>query len=327
MIILLILSLFSPPLHKYQVKGQAQGTTYQITYYAEDSVFSKNQADSIFLALDNSLSLYKKESLINAFNRTKYSMPVDNHMEKVIRKSFLIHKQTNGLFDITTKSLSDAWGFGVKEHRDPPSRQTIDSILTCTGIKLLELKNGRLVKKKPCLQIDLNGIAQGYSVDVFADFLQKLSISSFIIEIGGEIFSSGPKPGGELMKVDIEIPSSEALQPPSYVSIQLSKGALTTSGSYRKYYINNGRMVSHLINPTTGQAFVGTMISVVVFAEDAITADGVDNALMLMSLQQAKIFISKNPRISALFIYQDEAGEVKKYATSNFPMATTINSL
>ena len=327
MIIFFLLSLFSPTLHKYQIKGQAQGTTYQITYYAEDSVFTKLQADSIFQSLDNSLSLYKKESLINAFNHAKHSMAVDLHLEKVIRKSFRINKLTNGLFDITTKSLSDAWGFGVNQHRDPPSGHTIDSILSCTGIKLLKLKKGRLIKSKPCVQIDLNGIAQGYSVDVFADFLQKRSVTSYIIEIGGEIYSSGPKPGGEMMKVDIEVPSAEPLQPPTYVSIQLPKGALTTSGSYRKFYINNGKMITHLIQPSTGQATVGCMISVVVFAEDAMTADGIDNALMLMSLREGKDFISKYPKIAALFIYQDDDGNVKKFATSNFPMASTINSL
>lgn len=324
---LLLLYLCFPSLNKYQVKGYAQGTTYQVTYFAQDSLFTKLQADSIFSALDNSLSLYKQTSLINSFNRARNSLEIDEHMFNVVHRSFQINKLTNGLFDITTKPLSDLWGFGVKEHRDPPSKSRIDSILLCVGSDKIQLKQKRLHKSTSCVQIDLNGIAQGYSVDVLSSFLRKMSIESYIIEIGGEIYTSGPKPDGSFMKVDIEIPSSEALQPPSYISIQLPKGALTTSGSYRKFYINNGKMVSHLINPKTGLAFTGSMISVVVFAKDAMTADGIDNALMLMSIEEGKQFISKNRGLSALFIYLDEDGEVKKYATTNFPMAAQINSL
>ncbi|MGZ5254848.1 MAG: FAD:protein FMN transferase [Flavitalea sp.] len=313
--------------NKYLVKGTAQGTTYSITYYSSDPRFSKNDADSIFKVLDNSLSLYQPNSLINQFNGSKRKIKSDPHLTFVVKKALQIHQHTFRLFDITIKPLAQAWGFGINSHQDPPSQKLIKRLLKCTGSGKLFFRSDFLYKSKPCVQIDVNGIAQGYSVDVIATRLRELSIRFFIIEIGGEIYTESTHPDGSPMKVDIEIPSSDIQEPPTFVQINLPPGALTSSGSYRKYYLNNNQVISHIINPKTGQATTGAMISVTVFATDAITADGFDNAFMLMNINQSKKFLEINPSLAALFVYIDESGKLKKYASPKFPMSEYINSL
>lgn len=314
-------------LNKYLIRGTAQGTTYSITYYSSDSIFLKKDADSIFRKLDQSLSLYLPGSLINKFNSSKRKSIIDSHLNAVVKKSIEINQKTSKLFDITIKPLADAWGFGIKAHQNPPTQKQIRKLLKCVGSDKLNLKSGNIYKTRHCVQIDLNGIAQGYSVDVIANHLRNLSVQYFIIEIGGETFTEGTHPDGSPMKVDIEIPSSDIQEPPSFVQVNLPQGALTTSGNYRKYYFNNNNLISHIINPVTGKPTVSGMISVTVFAKDAITADGFDNAFMLMSIQQAKHFLEKNSELAAMFVYVDESGRLKKYASSNFPMSEYINSL
>jgi thiamine biosynthesis lipoprotein len=327
--LILLISLFTPDptLNKYHISGTAQGTTYSITYYSTDSVFLKKDADSIFRNLDQSLSLYQPNSLINKFNFSKRKSIADFHLTAVVEKAIEINQQTSKLFDITIKPLADAWGFGTNSHQNPPTQKQIRKLLKCVGSDKLITKPGYIIKSRSCVQIDLNGIAQGYSVDVIANHLRKLSLKYFIIEIGGEIFTESTHPDGSPMKVDIEIPSSEIQEPPSFIQINLPPGALTTSGSYRKYYLNNNKVISHIINPLTGQATVSGIISVTVFAKDAITADGFDNAFMLMSISQAKIFLENHPELAAMFVYVDESGTINKYASSNFPMSEYINSL
>lgn len=327
--LLFLIFLINPDstLQKYLVKGTAQGTTYSITYYSRDSIFQKSDADSIFGILDQSLSLYQSNSLINRFNNSRRKIKSDCHLDSVVKKAIEINHQTFGLFDITVKSLTDIWGFGINTHQNPPPQKLIRKLLKCVGSDKLYFKSGYIYKTKPCIQIDLNGIAQGYSVDVVATHLRKLSIKYFIIEIGGEIFTEATHPDGSPMKVDIEIPSADIQEPPTFIQINLPSGALTSSGSYRKYYLNNNKVISHIINPITGQATVGSMVSVTVFAPDAITADGFDNAFMLMSIKEAKQFLEKNPALAALFVYVDESGQLKKYASSKFPMSEYINTL
>ena len=96
------------------------------------------------------------------------------------------------------------------------------------------------------------------------------------------------------------------------------KGAITTSGNYRRYYESDGKKISHLINPKTGYSIQNELISVTVFAKDAITADGYDNALMAMGLKKALAFVEKRKDIAAHFIYQKTDGTIADTMSKRF---------
>ncbi|GAA4131876.1 FAD:protein FMN transferase [Flavobacterium chungbukense] len=306
--------------NRYTITGKAQGTTYSIVYYGKDSIITKKKIDEKLMELDSSLSLYKSYSRINQFNNTAKGIVLDDHLLSVIKKALLVNKDTDGLFDITIYPLVEAWGFGKKKTNNIPDDSEILSLRNCVSSKLIELKGNYLSKKKPCVKIDLDGIAQGYSVDVLADLLEQYNINDYVIELGGEIRVKGTKkPSGEKMKIGIESPSEDEfdLQPFNEI-ISLNKGAVTTSGSYRKFHESNGRKITHIINPKTGFPQDNELISVTVYADDAITADAYDNALMLMGLEKALDFVEKRKNIAAYFIYRNNSGTVSTKASSAF---------
>jgi len=166
----------------------------------------------------------------------------------------------------------------------------------------------------------MNGIAQGYSVDVLADFLEQHSIINYIVELGGELRVKGRKqPSGEKMRIGIESsPKNEFTDDSLENIISVDNGAITTSGSYRKYYESRGKTITHLINPITGYPVQNELISVTVYAKNAITADAYDNALMLMGLGKALQFIQERKDIEAYFIYHKSNGEITDTASSGF---------
>ncbi len=304
----------------FYIRGLAQGTTYHITYYASDSIISKRSVDSALTSIDSSLSLYKPYSLINQFNASARGIAIDNKMRDVIKKSISVYKLTSGIFDITIKPLVDVWGFGVKPVTSFPDSISVQKIMNCVGTKNIYLKGDSLIKRKPCITIDLNGIAQGYSVDLLASLLQAKGIQNYLVEIGGEIFVKGVKqPGGNNFIVGIEAPSphsfSEAVL---QKTVTLKNGALTTSGNYRKYRENGAKKISHLIDARTGYPIDNEIISVTVWSRDAITADGYDNALMGMGLKKAKRFVERQKQLEAYFIYKREDGSVGDTATAGF---------
>lgn len=312
---------FGPPeLKGYTINGQAQGTTYHITYYANDSLVGKVAVDSLFSSIDSSLSIYKNYSLISKFNRSEKGLMMNEHLETVVGTSLEIWKATNGLSDITVYPLVNAWGFGPVSPAVQPDTAIIKKILPCVGASQLHIKNHFLEKDQPCVQIDLNGIAQGYTVDVLADFMEKKGISNYLVEVGGEIRLKGKKyPTGEKMKLGIEAPSNEDLQQTLiHKIIQPSSGAITTSGNYRKFHLSGGKRVSHLIDPFSGYPFSNELISVTVYAQKAIIADGYDNALMGMGLEKALLFMQKHPEMEAYFIYHKADGALGDTATVGF---------
>lgn len=320
MLLMQVSFIQKPALKAFYLEGYAQGTTYHITYYHTHAIIRQVAIDSILNGIDSSLSLYKPYSRINRFNRSAEGITTDHYLKTVVAKSLEIYKETDGLFDVTVQPLVEAWGFGVKHPDSLPDSARISTLLKCVGTGKLSLKNNYLHKRLPCVKIDLNGIAQGYTADVLANYLRSKGIQNFLAEIGGELVVSGRRqPGGEKMSVGIEAPGNDPYEQAPYQRIvHLAHGALTTSGNYRKFYESGAKKINHLIDPHTGYSFQTDLISVTVWAKDGITADGYDNALMGMGLKKAMEFVERKKDLGAYFIYTTPDGVVRDTATRSF---------
>lgn len=303
----------------YSIHGYAQGTDYSIKYFADSALIAKEGVDSILMKIDSSMSLYKPYSLISKFNSSENGVPLDPHFLAVIRKSFEIFKDTQGKFDVTVAPLVQAWGFGPKPISVFPDSAEITELLKNVGMDYLELKGSKLLKSRPNVHLDLNGIAQGYSVDVVADYLEGKGIHCYMVEIGGEIRLKGRKPDGTAMKIGIEGPAPDGMSEPQIRHvISFTEGAVTTSGNYRKFIKSGNKKVSHLVNPKTGYPLNTELISVTIFAKDALTADGYDNAIMAMGLHEALAFIAARKNMEAYIIYQRKDGATADTLTTGF---------
>lgn len=302
----------------FQQQGKAQGTTYSIRYIASDSILTSLTTEKLFAELDQSLSIYKEGSLISRFNESPTGITVDAHLKAVVEKALNINRVTNGSFDITVYPLVDIWGFGVRGHGKLPDSATIKNILSCVGSKFLKLNVDFLGKEKSCVKIDVNGIAQGYSVDYLASHLDKLGIKNYMVEVGGEIKTKGSNTiNNRDWAIGIEQPNDEGFEPYRAI-LKVKDAAVTTSGSYRKFYDSDGTRVTHLINPFTGYSIVSDLISVTVMAKDAITADGFDNALMFLGQKKALAFLEAHKELEAYMIYKKPDGTIADTATAGF---------
>lgn len=311
---------FSSQLQPFKISGFAQGTSYQITYYAKEALISSRSIDQKFSELDSSLSIYKPYSLISQFNSSEKGIELDEHLYKVVQRSIKIWKESEGVFDISILPIVEAWGFGAKRHNNQPTDAEITKAISCSGSDKLRLEGRRLVKTQPCLKIDVNGIAQGYSVDMIASYLESKGIKNYLIEIGGEIRVKGRKqPGNQVMRIGIEQPSEKGNEEPVIQKvIELRGGAITTSGNYRKFIQNGSKKLSHLMDPKTGRPIDNEMISVTVRTKDAMSADGYDNVLIGMGIEKAFAFLKKHKGLDAYFIYRDENGVVRDTASTGF---------
>lgn len=304
-----------------KIDGRAQGTTYAIKFYAMDSLMvTKPMIESLLDSLNESLSLYKEGSLINRFNASGKGVVMDDMLRDVVTRAMQITKDTKGLSDITVQPLVAFWGFGIKPIESEPDTTELPAIMECVGADLVYIKGDSLLKKKSCVKIDLNGIAQGYSVDRIAAMFERHSIGNYIVEVGGEIRVKGrKKPSGQMMDIGIESPADvEEDEMVLKKIISIDKGAVTTSGNFHKYYQSRGKIITHLIDPRTGRSISNELISVTVYATDAMTADGYDHALMGMGLKEGLDFADKNPAIEAYFIYSKADGTIADTATSGF---------
>ncbi|SDE00699.1 thiamine biosynthesis lipoprotein [Dyadobacter soli] len=302
------------------IDGEAQGTTYHIRYFDVRNRNFKHSIDSILTEFDQCLSLYRADSELSAFNESTRHTFRSPWFYEVLVKSKEIYTATDGAFDPTIVPLSEAYGFGNKKNTDPENAN-VDSLLQFIGFKQIEFDSNE-VRTRQGVRLDFNGIAQGYSVDILGAFLKSQGIDRFMVEIGGEVVCSGTKNGGAGWVTGIENP----LKPNALAAtVRLTNRAMTTAGNYHNHITRNGITYNHIINPLTGAPAAGApaagemeqtpLLSVTVFAKDAITADGYDTAFIVMGLEATKTFLENRKDIDAYMLFTNEEGHLTSFAT------------
>jgi len=297
--------------------GFAQGSTYSVVYENRKSTDPgelKNKVEKILQDFDMSLSVYKDSSIISKINRNEEVVP-DSFFTEVFRKSVTISEMTNGAFDITVGPLVRAWGFGPDSHKTF-NELNRDSLMKLIGMSKVSLVNGHIIKTDPHICLDVNAIAQGFSVDVICRLLDRIGIRNYLVEIGGEVRAKGKK-AGNLWRIGIDKPVDNNFSPGQTLQaiIKISDKALATSGNYRKFYVENGIKYSHEIDPKTGYPARNTLLSTSIIADECATADGIATACMVMGKDKTIEFLKFHPEFEAYLIYSDESGNFQTWAT------------
>ena len=174
------------------------------------------------------------------------------------------------------------------------------------------------IKSDPRVQIIGNAIAQGYSSDLIAYYLDKLGVENYLVDVGCEMRSKGVNAKGNVWTIGITRPEEKIDEKPlesSFdVAVELNNRSLATSGNYRKFYYEDGRKYSHTINPKTGQTVPSDLLSATVFATECIEADAIATACMVMGVEKSKQFFARHPEYDALLIY-DGGDSLQTYST------------
>lgn len=301
-----------------KIEGEAQGTTYHITYFDRQNRNFKPEIEKILVNFDKSVSTYLPTSIISRINKNEMDIKVDHYFKTCFKKAKEIWKSTNGAFDPTVYPLVNAWGFGP-EKKQKIDKIKIDSILEFVGFDLIKLKGNRIVKKDSRVQLDFNAFAQGYSVDVVSEFLNSKKINSYLVEIGGEVYAKGKKPDDTNWTVGIEKPINNKVTEnanPIEAIIKLENLATATSGDYRKYTLIDGIKYAHHIDPKTGYPTKNNLLSASIFSKECITSDASATGILVMGIEKAKLYLESHPEIQAYLIYSGENGNYQVFESN-----------
>jgi len=249
--------------------------------------------------VDTLMSTYKENSEVSILNREG-----ENHLStetlQVIGEAINFSEITGGAFDITCRPLINLWKKAKKE-QVIPSPQEIKEALSLVGYEKIKiLPEGDVVRfKQKGMQIDLGGIAKGYAVDKAIEALRKNGIRRALVNAGGDLYALGNGPGGEKWKVGIQDPREEDKL---LGIIKVKDVGVATSGDYQRYFTIEGKRLSHIVNPKTGQTVQDVPMSVTVIAPHATTTDALATGVFVLGPQKGMELIESLPQVEGMIV-------------------------
>ena len=300
------------------LSGETMGTSYHISYQLPEDIDEADiQAaiDERLQQINDSMSTYQSDSTISKFNQLAKNTPIviDADFSHVLDVSRTVYQQSSGAFDPTVMPLIDVWGFGstmtVDRLQSPPSAVQIAQAKALVDFDSVVQEEKELYKTKDGVELDFSAVAKGYGVDVIADVLRdNYQIRNYMVEIGGEIATSGVNGQQQPWQIAIDAPiegstvserqTISAIRQPMKSGNQMY---LATSGNYRNSVLLEGKRYSHTIDPTSGEPIAGGAPSVTVAADSVALADAWATALTAMPYSKA-LSVAKEQNLAALFV-------------------------
>ncbi len=311
-ILLILISVFS----FVSCGGNGKEEVYVNTTWHMDTYFSYSlygrKAEKVFSELEE-IAL-RDESIFDCFSEGSELSAVNGatgegyteisrDLYEVLKKACDGYMLSDMTFDPTIGRLVYLWGFGTD---DPsvPSDESIRDTLKYVGASKVSLKetDGHYYVSKPeGVLLDLGGIAKGYTLSQMAEALSQSGLAGAVISAGGNVLLYGDKQ----FSVGIRRPHKDAMDPVCVFSLE--RCVVSTTGSYERFFVQNGHEYCHIIDPRSGRSVSSDMVSISVVCEDAADADlwstsyfvkGIDAAVTAMRKGQLEgVILTKDNRI------------------------------
>ncbi len=288
----------------YAQAREIMGTFAEVTAFAADRDTAKKAVEAAYDRLadvNRRMSDYSDDSEIGRLNRrpANEKLVVSPETFFVLQKAMEVAKASGGSFDPTCRPLVLLWKHAGKENRLPEPQALLETMQHIGWQKVtLDPHNRAVVVTVPGVQIDLGGIAKGYALDLAAQALKQAGGESGLVNVGGDVFACGARPGGKPWRIGVKHP----FQPGLFRTLAVCDRAVATSGVQQRFNVIDGKRYSHIIDPRTGRP-AEQAPAVTVIAPDGLTADAWATVFSVLTVEEGRAMVESLPEIEAMWIW------------------------
>ena len=266
----------STQLMRVETSVPAMGGTFDIIAYGADSTILRSATEAAgeeARRLDDIMSNYVSSSEWSEINRDSATrpVPVSAEMFNLIAACVEYSRASEGAFDITVGPLMKVWGF-YKGSGHLPHRAEVRTALAHIGYQNVELneRNHSVRFLRSGMNIDPGGIGKGYAVDRLIAILKEYGVKSALVSAArSSIYALGTPPGEPGWRAQIRDPKDANKVA---TEVLLKDESMSTSGNYEKFFMAEGKLYSHIMDPRTGFPAQG-MIQVSVITPRCIDSE------------------------------------------------------
>lgn len=242
-----------------------------------------DNAEALIYDLESKFSVTKSDSEVSRLNNQGVATVSDDTL-RVIKTASEISMATDGAVDISVYPVVKAWGFTTGEYR-VPTKEELNELLEYVDYEYLSSEgiDGNTVRLKDGMEIDLGCIAKGYTGDAIMNYLRSTGCKCAIVSLGGNVHTLGHN----IIQASWRVAIQDPIDLQSYIGVlEVTDVAVITSGSYQRYFEENGEKYHHIIDPSTGYPANNGLESVTVIGQDGVICDALSTALFVMGLDE-----------------------------------------
>ena len=236
--------------------------------------------------IEQKFSRYRTDNIVARVNASGGErVEIDDETANLLDYADQMHRLSDGMFDITSGVLRRAWTFDGGS--GTPTREVIAALLPLVGWSKVEWMRP-FIALHPGMQIDFGGIGKEYAVDQAARAAARTSGAAVLVNFGGDLAVTRARAGGRPWRVGIE-----SLEPGARRAsrlVDLTAGALATSGDTHRFVLADGRRLPHILDPRTGWPVADAPRTVTVAAPTCVEA-GMLTTLAMLRGRDAESFL------------------------------------
>jgi len=304
-LLLLFIPAFATHAQWHEKSFQTMGTQAKVQFWHTEPEKAQQLIHAVELEMERinqSMSPYINTSELSQINLNAAKQPynISDELFNLLRKTHQIADLSQGAFDITYASVGYQYHY---RHKVKPDEENIANKLNKINYQAITLnpKNKTVFFEINGMKIDLGGIAKGYAVKNCLHILAQAGVKHGLVSAGGDTGLLGDKRGKPWI---VGIKHPRAAQKTA-VHLPLENEAISTSGDYERYFIENGERYHHILNPKTGKS-AKEVVSVSVIGKDPTVVDALSTTLFVLGLKPAMQLIDTLDGYEAIIIDKEQ---------------------
>ena len=267
----------------------AMDTVMTLTAYGKNAERGLNAAQGVILSMNDMLDPDIETSTTYAINHANGgNVSISGQVNKMLSTAYTVYKQSGGALDLTIYPVIQRWGFDSGRYYVPTdeelwadlARKSFDQMVLTS----FPSSGSYAVSFPAGTEITFGAVAKGCAADNAINAMRNAGVTSGIVSLGGNVQTLGQKPDGSNWTIAVQDPNNTS----SYVGVvSVGQTAVVTSGTYQRFFVQNGKTYHHLINPETGRPMNNTLKSVTILCEDGTLADCLSTAMFVLGQSKA----------------------------------------
>lgn len=265
----------------------AMDTIMTLTAYGENGDAGITAATNTITELASMLDPEDSSSPVYALdNAHGAATEVPTQVTDMIAAARDVYDKTDGALDLSTYPLSKLWGFIDLDTTGKgyvPTQAEIDACLKKLCFDTMTV-DGQKITIPDGSELGFGAVAKGYTSDSVMAAMKAAGVENAVVSLGGNVQTMGQKPDGSKWNVAVEDPSDTSK---NLGVLAVGETAVVTSGSYQRYFEQDGKTYHHILDPHTGYPAESGLKSVTIVCTSGVTADCLSTAMFVLGKDAA----------------------------------------